>query len=275
MCPTKPVLLRYQVLRISMPSLDLDSCMWARSTSPRDLDSKNMLPFVHRSVSTLVCNFNGAWWKTGELSGHHENRVRDYQELHLREMADLIMMFWKKLLQNLGLRHTSMERSLIRSNDKTWKWVIYYILKSMEDQHTKRWRSKCTAILICTTRPHVASPQTALLWWGKRVECVGMFFSWPSHWRHERIIAALLVNNRPLLDVACTLRSIWLGANVRSTRGHDVSLARPCACHPICRRIGASGPHVPQHPTLFPTVNSVKAKCIRDRLRQSGLRYRV
>jgi hypothetical protein len=79
-----------------------------------------------------------------------------------------------------------------------------------------------------------------------------------------RIIAALLVNNRPLLDVVRTYASIGLlGANVRSTRGHDgESRVRP----PCTSLVAPPEPHPAhkhtQHPTPFPDgINSVKAKC--------------
>jgi hypothetical protein len=82
--------------------------------------------------------FNGAWWKTGELCLEcHENRVRDYQELHLREMAGLIILLGK-LLINPGFDTRSMERSdQVVRYDMEVSPICHYILKSMESMIVK------------------------------------------------------------------------------------------------------------------------------------------
>lgn len=94
-----------------------------------------------------------------------------------------------------------------------------------------------------------------------------------------RIIAALLVNNRPLLDVVRTYASIGLLG--RPMYALQEAMTESLACGPLLMHPqpsavarGASGPHMYHNiPPPFPGgVNSVKASCIRDRLRQSGLK---
>jgi hypothetical protein len=62
-----------------------------------------------------------------------------------------------------------------------------------------------------------------------------------------RIIAALLVNNRPLLDVVrVRFDRPVCGSNVRSTRGHDGEPRGPCSCIHILIR----PTHVHHNPPL-------------------------
>jgi hypothetical protein len=87
-----------------------------------------------------------------------------------------------------------------------------------------------------------------------------------------RIIAALLVNNRPLLDVVrVRFDRPVCGPMYALQEAMTESLAAPAHASTILIR-----PHMYTTTHPFPDgINSVKAKCIRDRLRQSGLRYRV
>jgi hypothetical protein len=70
MCLQKNRFLRYQVLRISTPSL---IWIWLYETLkkyiPRDSGLEEYAAYVHRSTSTLVCTSMGHGGRLGELSG--------------------------------------------------------------------------------------------------------------------------------------------------------------------------------------------------------------
>jgi hypothetical protein len=139
MCPTKnPFLTVPSATDIHAgPDLDL-----AYELAKKYLPLQDSGIEEYAAICAPICKyagvyFNGAWWKTGELSGVTMQIVSETTKNYIYEkMADLIMMFLEKLLQNPGFDTQTMERSLdqVVRYDMEVSHICHYILKSMEDQ---------------------------------------------------------------------------------------------------------------------------------------------